>query len=300
MLQHRLIDEAKPRGSWVAKLRQAAHYAVETLPPDQFSSAKGAGFSEEMRKRALSDTLPSLFNIAALYEDHFARHKLYEGTRRTDPGDGTHVTWHRPTRPPRQTAPPRERGRQTKALRMKSDVNASGSETEVDDTMTRAHLQNSSGSMSRQHAPETPAPTVPSSTTSKISFGQHMHDLRLNEEMDAKMPSHARHNDQALVQNMYPSNMPMHYPTSHAGYNFPVFQYPHPAQYSVGSRHVPSFAHPLYVFDAPCPPQDDRFAVPMAYNNAGFFDEYEGAFPLTPMSDNRPFHGLPLDLNAKC
>jgi hypothetical protein len=261
-----------------------------------------------MKERALKDILPNLFETAALYEDHFSQYKLYEGTGRMDPGCGEDVTWYRITRPPlnrppRQAAPHRKRGRQSKAAqapRMESDDDASGGETEVDDTMTRAHLQNFSGSMSRQHAPETPAPTVPSSTTSKISFGQHMHDLRLNEEMDAKMPSHARHNDQALVQNMYPSNMPMHYSTSHAGYNFPVFQYPHPAQYSVGSRHVPSFAHPLYVFDAPCPPQDDRFAVPMTSNNAGFPDEYEGAFPFTPMSDNRPFHGLPLDLNAKC
>jgi hypothetical protein len=338
MLQHRLIDKAKRQGSWVAKLRQTAQYAIETTPPDQFSSAREAGFGKRMKERALHDILPNLFETAALYEDHFARYELYEGTGRTDPGYGTHVKWHRLTRPPRQAAPPRKRGRQSKAARaprMESDDDASGGESEVDDTMTRAHLQrtrqarsqaqqpqNPSVLVSRQHAPDTPAPTVPagasapstsqqdphvlSSTTSNISFGQHMYGLRLNEEMDAKMPSHARHNDQVLVQNMYPSNMLMQYPASHAGYNFPVFQhqedahsFPHSTESSFGS-HVPGFAHSFSVSNAPCPSQDDRFAVPMASINAGFPYEYEGASPLTPMSgdSNRPFHGLPLDPNA--
>jgi hypothetical protein len=133
-----------------------------------------------------------------------------------------------------------------------------------------------------------------------------MHGLRVNEEMDAKIPIHTQHNDQVLVRNMYQSNMPMQYPTSHAGYNFPVFQhqedahsFPHSAESSFGS-HVPGFAHSFSVCNAPCPSQDDRFAVHMASINAGFPYEYEGASPLTPMSgdSNRPFHGLPLDPNA--
>ena len=123
--------------------------------------------------------------------------------------------------------------------------------------------------------------------------------------MDAKVPSHTRHNDQVLVQNTYPSNMPMQYVTSHAGYNFPVFQHqedthsPYSPQFSFGSGHVPSFAHPLSVFDASCPPHDDRFIVPIASNNAGFPYDYEGASPSRPTSDHsdRPFHGLPLSTN---
>jgi hypothetical protein len=87
-----------------------------------------------MQKRALNNILPNLFEIAALYEDHIALYKLYKGTRRTDPGYGTSVTWHRITRPPCRVARP-------KRIRTESDINASGSETEVDDTMTRAHLQ---------------------------------------------------------------------------------------------------------------------------------------------------------------
>jgi hypothetical protein len=325
MLQHRLIDDEKPRGSWVAKLRQAAQYAVETTPPDQFSSSKGAGFSEWMQKRALNDILPNLFEIAALYENHIALYKLYEGTRRMDPGYGTSVTWHRITRPPRRVARAK-RIRKTKTAqvpRTESDVDASGSETEVDDTMTRAHLQRTRQARSqaqqlqnpRQHAPETPAPTVPtgasspstsqqdrhvlSLTTSNTCFGQHMYGIRLNEEMDANMPSYARQIDQV---HKYPSNLPMQY----SGYNFPVFQHqedthsPHSAQSSFGSEHVPSFAHPLSVFDAPCPPQDDGFAVPMASNNAGFPYEYKGAFMFKTVSNhsNGSFHGLPHDPNA--
>jgi hypothetical protein len=94
MLQHRLIDKPKRQDSWVAKLQQAAQYAIETTPPDQFSSSRGAGSSERMHERALGDILPNLFGTAALYEEHIARHELYEGTESMDPGDGTHVTWH--------------------------------------------------------------------------------------------------------------------------------------------------------------------------------------------------------------
>jgi hypothetical protein len=320
MLQHRQIDEEKRRGSWVAKLRQAAQYAVETIPQDQFSSSKIAGFNKWMKKRALDDVLPNLFDTAALYEDHLVQYDLYEGTGRTDPGDGISVTWRRLTRPPRLVTLPRKRGRRTKAAqvpRTESDVDAPGDETEVDDTLTRAHWrtrqtrqtrrqaqqpQNPSVSVFRQHAPETPALTVPasasqqdrhipSSTTSNTSPGQHMHGLRVNEGMDAKMPIHTQHNDQLPVGNMYPSNMPMQYPTSHAGYNFPVFQdahpFPHSAESSFGS-HVPCFAQSFFVFD------------PMASINAGFPYEYEEASPLTPMlgDSDRPFHGLPLDPNA--
>jgi hypothetical protein len=92
MLQHRLIDEAKRQDSWVAKLRQAAQYAVKTTPPDQFSSARGAGFGKQIKERALKDILPNLFETAALYEDHFSQYKLYEGTGRIDPGCGEDVT----------------------------------------------------------------------------------------------------------------------------------------------------------------------------------------------------------------
>jgi hypothetical protein len=130
-----------------------------------------------------------------------------------------------------------------------------------------------------------------------------MHDLHLNEEMDAKMPSHAQHNNQVRVQNMYLSNMTMQYSNSHAGYNTQVqadtHSFPHSAQFSFGPC-VTSFAHPFSVFDALCSPQGDSFGKSMASNNAGFPYEYREAFPSTSMSDNSNtlFHGLPLDPNA--
>jgi hypothetical protein len=45
-----------------------------------------------------------------------------------------------------------------------------------------------------------------------------MYELRLNEEMDANMPSYTQQIDQL---HMYLSNLLMQY----SGYNFPVFQH---------------------------------------------------------------------------
>jgi hypothetical protein len=287
MLQHRPTDEAKRQDPWVAKLCRIADHTIETTPLRKLYSSKNTRLNERMRKRACEDILPNLFKIAALYEDHF----VYKGTRRTDPGNGTSVTWHRLAK----------RGRQTKAaqaLRTELDVNA----TKVNNTLTRVHLrqtqqaqsqaqqlQNPSVLLSRQHILETPAPTVSagasalsasqqdrhilSSTTSNISFGQHVDGLRLNEEMNANMPSHAPHNDD-----------PMQYFTSYADYNFPVYNThssPHSVQPSFGSGNVPSFAHPFPVFPAS---QDDS----LASNNA--------QFPFTP--SNMPFYSLPLNPGA--
>jgi hypothetical protein len=120
MLQHRIIDKEKRKGSWVAKLRQAAQYAVETTPPDQFSSSKGSGFSEMMRSRALEEILPNLFETAQLYEDHFAWHGHYEGSGVLDPDKGKRVTWQPFMRPARPPVAPRKRPKQAQLLGRKS------------------------------------------------------------------------------------------------------------------------------------------------------------------------------------
>jgi hypothetical protein len=57
---------------------------------------------------------------------------------------------------------------------------------------------------------------------------------------------------------------------------------------------------PLSVFNAPYPPLDDRFAVPLASNSAGFPYKYKGAFLFTSMLNYRPFYSLPLNFNANC
>ncbi|EUC42872.1 hypothetical protein COCMIDRAFT_102350, partial [Bipolaris oryzae ATCC 44560] len=209
MLQHRLIDKEKRKGSWVAKLRQAAQYAVETTPPEQFSSSKGSNFSEKMQSRALAEILPNLFETAQLYEDHFAWHRHYEGSGIPDPGKGKRVTWQPLTRPARQPATPRKRPRTTNegtALRSETDVEASGNETEIDDCVTSSYLRGQElasdqpeGSDifgSKETPQQTPvsacggtaAPlhTYPCSTTTapNVSFGQPMHGLPLGEKMD--------------------------------------------------------------------------------------------------------------------
>ncbi|EMD92013.1 hypothetical protein COCC4DRAFT_174510 [Bipolaris maydis ATCC 48331] len=209
MLQHRLIDKEKRKGSWVAKLRQAAQYAVETTPPEQFSSSKGSNFSEKMQNRALAEILPNLFETAQLYEDHFAWHRHYEGSGIPDPGKGKRVTWQPLTRPARQPATPRKRPRTTKegaAPRSETDVEASGNETEIDDCATSFYLcgqepasdqpEGSDIFGPKETAQQTPvsacggtaAPlhTCPCSTTTapNVSFGQPMHGLTLGEEMD--------------------------------------------------------------------------------------------------------------------
>lgn len=143
MLQHRAIDEPKRKGSWVAKLQQAAQYAIETTPPEQFSSSKGSGFSERMRDRALNEIMPSLFSIAQIYEDHLARNNLYEGSGNVDTREGTMCTWQPVSRPPRQSTFNRKRAKvQSRASRRNavSDENFSGDETEVDESVANSFM----------------------------------------------------------------------------------------------------------------------------------------------------------------
>ncbi|KAI2475115.1 hypothetical protein Ptr902_13462 [Pyrenophora tritici-repentis] len=140
MLQHRPIDEVKRKGSWVAKLRHTAEYAVQTTPSDQFSSSKGSGFSNMMQIRALTEILPSLFDIAQKYEDHVCQSQQCGNTNL---GMGGRVTWQPLTRPPRQTLAPRKRHQTAKAtsvVRVESDADASGDDTDVDDTVAASHL----------------------------------------------------------------------------------------------------------------------------------------------------------------
>lgn len=148
MLQHRTIDESKRRkGSWVAKLQQAALYAVETTAPDKFSSSKGPAFSEAMRHRALKEILPSLFDIAQSHEDHLAQYDLYEGSGNSDPGNGRSCTWQLASMPPRKILARKRSGKRRVASSLKHVMNdeRSGDETEVDDTISNAFLRKEQG-----------------------------------------------------------------------------------------------------------------------------------------------------------
>ncbi|CAO2649550.1 Nn.00g069350.m01.CDS01 [Neocucurbitaria sp. VM-36] len=224
MLQHREIDEVKRKGSWVAKLRQAAQCAVEMTTSELFSSSKRAEFSELMKERALDFILPSLFDVAQSYEDHIAQYDLYDGAGNTDPGQGRYVTWHAASKPPRQILQ-RKRVRRSKMPQttiVNRNGDASADETEVDDTISNSFLrrqarkkhirtpQESNDTVApRQQAPmaPTPAPLTPvanpvaptlvllkqeshpdsSRPTPNTSFNKTMDDLQLNECMSMDM-----------------------------------------------------------------------------------------------------------------
>lgn len=140
MLIHRKIDEIKRKGSWISKLRDVAKFTVQTTSADNFSSSKGAVHSEEMKARALDQILPSIFDVAQSYEDHIMQYSLFEGSGNIDPGRGKQHTWKpipRPVRRTQQPKRPRKRTTQGPDLAQEALCEASGDETEPDDTMTR-------------------------------------------------------------------------------------------------------------------------------------------------------------------
>lgn len=141
MLQHRPKDEIKRRGSWTAKLRQAAEYAVEMTPPEQFSSSDDPNFSLKMRNRARDLVLPSLFDVAQSFEDYVFQYNLWEHEDISHLPKGKSINWQPIARPPRQTAQRKRARKGTGASTSKKEsdieihVDASGDETEVDESM---------------------------------------------------------------------------------------------------------------------------------------------------------------------
>ncbi|KAI4945786.1 hypothetical protein J4E91_007699 [Alternaria rosae] len=291
MLQHRKIDEAKRRSPWVAKLKHAAQYAVETTPPDQFSSSKGSRFSERMQGRALSEILPNLFDIAQLYENHIFNYNLFEGTNNQDPRRGTHVTWQPLTRPPRQQPVPRKRFRRARATpppRIESYADVSGNETEVDNTATESHLPREEKAQQPQtseqqvkapiRGPEVSQPqhmhSCSSTTTPNISFGQSMYSLHLDEGMDLDVK--AANHDQTGSQCDFQCRQPTHYCTSHSGYH----HVPQPRQVPGSSNVVPvstpAYHQPFTIFDAPYYNQGESSAFS---SNTGYPYEYDMFVP---------------------
>ncbi|KAG9196051.1 hypothetical protein G6011_01172 [Alternaria panax] len=235
MLQHRQIDVVKRTMDWATRLRTAAHYAVETTPPDQFSSSKGSAFSERMQERALGEIIPNLFDIALSYQEHLAKYALYEGTNNQDPGTGTRVTWQPLTRPPRQSSAPKKRLRRTKAtppLRVDNDADGSGHETEVDSTATESHLRRekkaqeprlqmqASGREAVASQQQHMGP-LSSATTPNGSFGHSIHALHLGDDMDldVKATNHVPYHGQTRGQNNLHYNGPMRFSTTDPSYH---------------------------------------------------------------------------------
>ena len=139
MLVHRKVDEMKRKGSWITQLRDFAKFTIQTTSADHFSSSKGTAHSEEMKERAQERILPSIFDVARLYENHIMQYSLYEGSGNVDLGKGIYHTWKPIPRPARQV---QRRKRPRRVTRRSSDVGrdaldeTSGEETEADDTMT--------------------------------------------------------------------------------------------------------------------------------------------------------------------
>jgi hypothetical protein len=326
MLQHRIIDKEKRKGSWVAKLRQAAQYAVETTPPDQFSSSKGSGFSEMMRSRALEEILPTLFETAQLYENHFASHGHYEGSGIPDPDKGKRVTWQPLMRPARPPVAPRKRPRTSKTgptPRSEINTDASGEETKVDDSVTSSYpcgerlapsqidAQKKSESTevqqqalaSNRGAAAPPLHTCPWSTTTtpNVSFGQPMYEPFPGEKMDldVKIAACAPPHDHTCVNGSHP----MQYLDSHPGYN------QHSIQLQQDGCALPSASQPVFnsssgsAYHHPFPHCDGPFAHPVEH--ATFHDDtcYPHGYEMYGPSSAHPlqfFHEIADEGSMSC
>ncbi|KAH6622096.1 hypothetical protein C7974DRAFT_215983 [Boeremia exigua] len=138
LLVHRKIDEMKRKAPWVTKLRDIAKFTIQTTSADHFSSSKGSVHSEEMKKRAVEEVLPSIFEVAQAYEDHVIQYGLFEGSGNVDPGRGMHHTWKPIPRPVRRTQPKRPRlaVRDSTGNVQETIYETSGDETEPDNTMS--------------------------------------------------------------------------------------------------------------------------------------------------------------------
>lgn len=141
MLIHWKVDDVKRKSQWISKPQDVANFVVQAISADDFSSSEGAAHSGEMQKRALEETLSSTFGIAQAYKTHNVQSNLTEGSSNKDPGRGTHHTWN--TIPSSIVEQQFKRPRRIahSELVQKNVDEASGDETEPDDTMTNRYLQ---------------------------------------------------------------------------------------------------------------------------------------------------------------
>ncbi|RII10858.1 hypothetical protein CUC08_Gglean006858 [Alternaria sp. MG1] len=266
MLQHRNIDVGKRNMDWVTRLRNAAHYAVETTPPDQFSSSKGSAFSERMQGRALGEIIPNLFDIALSYQEHFARYTLYEGTNNRDPGIGTHVTWRPLTRPPRQAPAPRKRVRQTRrrpASRTEYDAHESGHDIGVDNTATESHLRPEGQVQELRQQAQAPSHGDPtphlqhthmdsSMPTLNTSFDQSTHACHLgdNMDLDVKLADHVPYQGRFSVRNNFGYDQPMQFPNGLPNYHHTPQPQQGVGRFDIISATTSGYEQPFFVFPA--------------------------------------------------
>lgn len=322
MLVHRKIDEIKRKGPWISKLRDVAKFTVQTTSADHFSSSKGTAHSEEMKKRALEQILPSIFEVAQAYEDHIMQYNLIEGSGNKDPCRGRYHTWKPIPRPIRrqQLKRPRRTARSDRAQEAVHEV--SGDETEPDDTMTSfagaphglPQALSSPFPMNTHALANIPTPTASgpctpatiqddcamhrTASTPNSSFDQSLHGLHLGEE-DLDMKPHARTiSDHGGMQSPYniPSyTQPLQYPTAANSFNGQAYQSAdnYANQASAFPQNAPTFINPFTMFNAPAPPVDYNQYAPLM-STAHSYTYEQGVFPRTPMSyPNTPMN-MPL------
>ncbi|OAL51010.1 hypothetical protein IQ07DRAFT_408719 [Pyrenochaeta sp. DS3sAY3a] len=255
LLQHRKVDAAKRKGSWVRRLKLTAQYTVEMAVPELFSSSKRPQYNEAMKERARSCILPSIFEVAQSYEDHLAQYNLYEGEGNEDPGNGQTHTWQSAPKPPREKV---RRSTNTKACPSPPQENKaaelSETETEVDDTISNRFLRRDRavaqqprvgkedvgtslpsnpppslvGTASTPVAPNMSLPMqgfVPNNVTMGLtpSFNQSMTGLQLNDGMNLDLDMDVKCSDGAQflhppMRPMYSLGETMAFPGSHSTY----------------------------------------------------------------------------------
>ncbi|KAF2994565.1 hypothetical protein E8E13_000117 [Curvularia kusanoi] len=219
------VDEMKRKEPWINKLRNVAKFTIQTTSADHFSSSKEGAHSEEMKKRAQEQILPSIFDVAQSYEDHVMQYSLFEGSGNVDSGRGKHHTWKPIPRPARRTTCSK-RARRTSTRRadhaQEATYEASDEETEPDDitinvaesslpalsprpttavSQNIVHTPGSDGNFPKicrvDESVLTSGPCTPASaqgdcqmyrtaSTPNSSFDQSMHGLHLEEDLDMK------------------------------------------------------------------------------------------------------------------
>lgn len=325
MLIHRKIDEVKRKGPWISKLRDVAKFTVQTTSADHFSSSKGAAHSEEMKRRALEKILPSIFEVAQAYEDHIVQYNLVEGSGNKDPGRGRHHTWKPIPRPIRQQQPKRPR-RTARSDRVQEAVyEASGDETEPDDTMTSlarvpqglpqalsSPLPVDAHAIAKVSTPIASGPCTPASiqddcamyrtaSTPSSSFDQSLHGLHLGEE-DLDMKPHLRamsdHGGMQHPYNMPSYTQPLQYPTAPTNFNGQAYRSAdnYANQASAFPHNAPTFVNPFTMFNAPAPPMSyNQYTSPMPAAHGIPYEQ--SIFPATPMSYPNTPMSLPMTPN---
>lgn len=263
------------------------------------------------------------------------QHSLFEGTNNIDPGKGKHHTWKlipRPSRPQQAKRPRRTVRKSPDAVR-EALYEASGEDTESDETMTTSIRTPQFPQPASSPLPMTPmasaavhtpqplltseenwrtvlkvdedtslsgpcTPATPqdeckmyrTASTPNSSFGQSLHGLHLEEDLDMK-PSTRTSSVQSNMQTPFsglPYCQPLHYASASSAYNGQAYRPNEDYTNSAPSPFAPAapapaFINPFTMYHTPSPSMSyGQYAPPVP--NAHAFTYEQGMFSSTPMS----------------